>query len=123
MRGNCDADVDIRLGRVVQLGIKTAMGTSTEHPRSNLKETEITTRNAQAPMNYTAEDRFDAFARDQLHAEVDLKWLFAGQGRWIDVEQLHGDPNFASQIRETTMDSAVESNLDGVVGPVVRPQG
>ena len=69
----------------------------------------MTTRNAQAPTNYTVEDHFDDFDRDQLLAEVDLKWLFAGQCRWIDVEQLHGDPNYASQILETAMDSPVES--------------
>ena len=67
------------------------------------------THNAQGTMNFTVEDRFDDIARDRLLAEVDLKWLFAGQGRWIDAEQLHVDPLYASQILKTAMDSPVES--------------
>lgn len=68
----------------------------------------MTTRNAQAPMDNTVEDRFDDFSRDQLLAEVDLKWLFAGQGRWIDPQQLHVDPLYAARILKTAMDSPVE---------------
>jgi hypothetical protein len=69
----------------------------------------MTTRNAQAPMNYTVEDHFGDFDRDQLLAEVDLKWLFAGQGRWIDTLQLRVDPIYASQILKKAMDSPMES--------------
>jgi hypothetical protein len=69
----------------------------------------MTTRNAQAQTNYAVEDHFEDFERDQLLAEVDLKWLFAGQGRWIDAQQLHVDPLYASQILKTAMDSPVES--------------
>jgi hypothetical protein len=57
------------------------MRTSTEHRRDNLREKAMTTRNVEKPMNYTVEDIFEDFDRDQLLAEVDLKWLFAGQGR------------------------------------------
>ena len=63
---------------------------------------------SQTPTNYTAEDRLNDFDRDQLLDEVDLKWLFAGQGHWIDAAQLHVDPLYASQILKTAMDSPVE---------------
>jgi hypothetical protein len=74
-----------------------------------LKEKAMTNRNTHTPTNYTVEDHVEDFDRDQLLAEVDLKWLLAGQGRWIDVEQLHGDPNYASQVVKTAMDSPVQS--------------
>ncbi len=61
------------------------------------------------PPNYAVEDILNDCARDQLLAEVDLKWLFAGQGRWIDAEQLHFDPLYASHILKAAMDSPVES--------------
>lgn len=64
---------------------------------------------SQRPPSFTDEDRLIDFERDKLLAEVDLKWLFAGQGRWIDAEQLHGDPLYASQILKSAMDSTVES--------------
>ena len=35
-------------------------------------------------------------ARVSLLAEVDFKWLMAGQGWWIDVTRLHGDPSYAA---------------------------
>jgi len=63
---------------------------------------------SQVPTNYSVQSKFDDCDRDQLLAEVDLKWLFAGQGCWIDAEQLHVDPLYASQILKTAMDSPVE---------------
>ncbi len=67
--------------------------------------------NAQShtPPNFAVGEVLDDFDRDQLLAEVDLKWLFAGQGRWIDAEQLHFDPLYASHILKVAMDSPVES--------------
>lgn len=37
----------------------------------------------------------DADAREYLLAEVDFKWLMAGEGRWIDTARLHIDPSYA----------------------------
>ncbi len=68
----------------------------------------MTTHFRQVPTDPALEDRFSDFGRDQLLAEVDLKWLFAGQGRWIDAKQLRGDPLYAAQVLKTAMDSPVE---------------
>ena len=38
--------------------------------------------------------QFDA--RDFVMAEVDFKWLMAGQGRWIDTARLQRDPPYAA---------------------------
>ena len=35
-------------------------------------------------------------ARVSLLAEVDFKWLMAGQGWWIDTTRLHADPSYAA---------------------------
>jgi acyl dehydratase len=69
----------------------------------------MTNRYAPASPNCTVEDDLSDLDRDQLLAEVDLKWLFAGQGRWIDAQQLHRDPHYASQILKTAMDSPMQS--------------
>lgn len=68
----------------------------------------MTTRNARVPTVCTGNGDAGDFDRNQLLAEVDLKWLFAGQGRWIDMAQLNDDPLYASKILKTAIDSTVE---------------
>lgn len=36
--------------------------------------------------------------RVALLAEVDFKWLMAGQGWWIDTERLHTDPSYCASV-------------------------
>ena len=43
--------------------------------------------------------------RDDLIAEIDLKWLFSGQGRWVDSVKLHSDPSYVQQILQDAVDS------------------
>lgn len=38
----------------------------------------------------------DADARIGLLAEVDFKWLMAGEGQWIDATRFHCDPVYAA---------------------------
>ena len=40
-----------------------------------------------------------------LLAEVDFKWLMAGQGWWIDPARFRQDPSYASHFLELAMDS------------------
>lgn len=75
----------------------------------------MTTRCTDACINYTVEADLGDQERAQLIAEVDLKWLFAGQGRWIDGAQLHANPQYASQVLQTAMHSRVGSLRDCAV--------
>ncbi len=45
--------------------------------------------------------------RDELLAEVDLKWLLAGQGRWVDSEKMHSNAAYARQILQEAVASPV----------------
>ena len=38
-----------------------------------------------------------AVERAALLAEVDFKWLMAGQGWWVDTARFHRDPAYATQ--------------------------
>jgi hypothetical protein len=67
------------------------------------------TSHLQALPNYTVGYDFDDSDRDQLLAEVDLKWLFSGQGRWIDTGQLHGDPQYAALVLKAAIESPIQS--------------
>jgi hypothetical protein len=67
------------------------------------------TSHLQAPTNYTVDFDFDDSDRDQLLAEVDLKWLFAGQGRWIDTGLMHGDLQYAERVMKAAIESPVRS--------------
>jgi hypothetical protein len=40
-----------------------------------------------------------------LLAEVDFKWLMAGQGWWIDPARFHQDPSYAGHFLQLAMDS------------------
>lgn len=40
-----------------------------------------------------------------LLAEVDFKWLMAGQGWWIDTRRFHADPVYASSFLRLAMGS------------------
>ena len=75
----------------------------------------MSTRCSDARINYTVEADLGDQERAQLIAEVDLKWLFAGQGRWIDGAQLHANPQYASQVLQTAIDSRVGSLHDCAV--------
>ncbi len=75
----------------------------------------MSTRCSDARINYTVEADLGDQERAQLIAEVDLKWLFAGQGRWIDGAQLHTDPQYASQVLQTAVHSRVGSLHDCAV--------
>jgi hypothetical protein len=41
----------------------------------------------------------------ELLAEVDFKWLMAGQGRWVDPDRLLHDPAYAKKCLQEGMDS------------------
>lgn len=41
----------------------------------------------------------------ELLLEVDFKWLMAGQGRWIDPQRLHTDPDYAHDCLENATHS------------------
>jgi hypothetical protein len=45
-----------------------------------------------------ADDRIDADADERvaLLAEVDFKWLMAGQGWWVDTGRLRADPSYCA---------------------------
>ena len=43
--------------------------------------------------------------RISLLAEVDFKWLMAGQGWWIDTNRFHGDPVYAASLLRLAMAS------------------
>ena len=75
----------------------------------------MTTRSSDACIHYTVETDLGDQERAQLIAEVDLKWLFAGQGRWIDGAQLHTDPHYASQVLQSAIHSRVGSLHDCAV--------
>jgi hypothetical protein len=49
-----------------------------------------------APAAVFADTAADADARVFLLAEVDFKWLMAGQGVWIDTTRFHLDPSYAA---------------------------
>ncbi|MFC5519542.1 hypothetical protein [Polaromonas jejuensis] len=40
-----------------------------------------------------------------LLAEVDFKWLMAGQGWWIDTSRFHSDPSYAAGLLRLAMAS------------------
>jgi hypothetical protein len=40
-----------------------------------------------------------------LLAEVDFKWLMAGQGWWIDPSRFHSDPSYATRFLRLAMAS------------------
>lgn len=44
-------------------------------------------------------------ARVSLLAEIDFKWLMAGQGWWIDTARLHGDPSYAGGLIRLALSS------------------
>lgn len=54
--------------------------------------------------------------RDELLAEVDLKWLLAGQGRWVDSAQMHSNAAYARQILQEAVASQVLPLHDCGVG-------
>jgi hypothetical protein len=41
--------------------------------------------------------QLSAVERAALLAEVDFKWLMAGQGWWVDTARFHRDPAYAAQ--------------------------
>ena len=43
--------------------------------------------------------------RVSLLAEVDFKWLMAGQGWWIDSTRMHRDPPYAIRFLQLAMTS------------------
>jgi hypothetical protein len=45
-----------------------------------------------------AECKYSPDARVSLLAEVDFKWLMAGQGWWIDTARLRGDPSYSGDL-------------------------
>lgn len=47
----------------------------------------------------------DDSQRNGLIAEVDLKWLLAGQGRWVDTALLHTNNSYAKQVLQDAIDS------------------
>lgn len=49
------------------------------------------------PMHSYQSEPVQAGERDALLAEVDFKWLMAGQGWWVDTARFHGDPDYAAQ--------------------------
>jgi hypothetical protein len=40
-----------------------------------------------------------------LLTEVDFKWLMAGQGWWINLQRLNGDPLYAAEILHSALTS------------------
>jgi hypothetical protein len=52
---------------------------------------------------HEATPRFDAHV--SILAEVDFKWLMAGQGWWIDSARLHRDPSYATRFLRLAMAS------------------
>ena len=42
---------------------------------------------------------------DSLLAEVDFKWLMAGQGWWVDTTRFHEDPTYAKTLLRCAMGS------------------
>jgi hypothetical protein len=48
------------------------------------------------PGSPVAESASSAQACVSLLAEVDFKWLMAGQGLWIDPTRFHNDPSYAA---------------------------
>jgi hypothetical protein len=48
----------------------------------------------------------------ELLAEVDFKWLMAGQGLWIDPTRLHNDPSYATVMLSCALDSPLAAIRD-----------
>jgi len=44
-----------------------------------------------------------------LLAEVDFKWLMAGQGCWVDPQRLLSDPAYAHQCLESAKNSPCDA--------------
>ncbi len=51
-------------------------------------------------MNVSA---WDGDPQDDILAEVDFKWLMAGQGHWVDTTMLRTDTGYAHQCVETAL--------------------
>jgi len=47
----------------------------------------------------------DVDDRAVLLAEVDFKWLMAGQGLWIDSQRLHADPSYCAGLLMLALES------------------
>ena len=52
-----------------------------------------------------AAPKASANERVSLLAEVDFKWLMAGQGWWIDTTRFHGDPSYAARLLRFALES------------------
>ncbi len=46
--------------------------------------------------------------RTEMLAEVDFKWLMAGQGRWIDLHRLRIDSDYAQDCLASALNSGCE---------------
>jgi hypothetical protein len=67
----------------------------------------MTPRDIAAIANDHQEYSVEESQRDELLAEVDLKWLLAGQGRWVDCAQMHSNATYARQILQEAVASPV----------------
>lgn len=73
-----------------------------------------------------------ADARLSLLAEVDFKWLMAGQGCWIDTARFHSDPAYAAGLIRVALASQsfalrecaalLQAQIDGAAPHDVDPQ-
>ena len=66
-----------------------------DEPRLNVSEL-LTMQGQTGAKPAVIESASDPDARVSLLAEVDFKWLMAGQGWWIDAARLHGDHSCAA---------------------------
>ncbi len=57
------------------------------------------------PMHSYQSEPVQAGERDALLAEVDFKWLMAGQGWWVDTARFHADPDYAAQFLRSALAS------------------
>lgn len=51
----------------------------------------------------------DSDARALMLTEVDLKWLMAGQGWWINTERFHFEPSYAAGILHSALASPCDA--------------
>ena len=57
----------------------------------------MTTQIQSVQVHADREEPVSAGQRAALLAEVDFKWLMAGQGWWVDTARFHRDPVYAEQ--------------------------